>query len=294
MRSTSGSDQIAVLFAEGDIVDGKGSGGYQIADEAMVKEIRNIRRNEDVKAVVLRVNSPGGSARASEIILRELKLLQQDKKLIVSMGDVAASGGYYIASSADSIFVQPTTLTGSIGVFSMMFNANGLLTDKLGVTFDEVKTAPFAGGPSLATPLTPAERLRIQQGVDTIYALFKRRVTNGRRLPAIAVDSLAQGRVWLGKDAIVNGLADGIGGLDRALASAAKSAGLEEYKVVTYPEPVDRFKMLLKSFNNMSKVQVQEMLQNIPAAAAAYEQLSRLQRINGHTQMLLPFDWNPQ
>ena len=276
VKSSSGGDRIAVLFAEGDIVDGKGAGGYQIAEEPFVKEIRRIRDNEDVKAVVLRINSPGGSARASEMILRELKLLQEKKKLIVSMGDVAASGGYYIASSADSIFVQPTTLTGSIGVFSMMFNANGLLTEKLGVTFDEVKNAPFAGGPSLVTPISPDERVRIQRGVDTIYALFKRRVSTGRRLTGEAVDSLAQGRVWLGKDAITNGLADATGGLDRALESAAKSAGLKDYSVVTYPEPVDRFQMLLKRFDNMTQSQVQEMLEkNVPAAAGAYEQLSR-------------------
>ncbi|RYD50981.1 MAG: signal peptide peptidase SppA [Sphingobacteriales bacterium] len=285
--------RVAILFAEGDIVDGRSENDYQIASESIVSQIRNIRNNDRVKAVVLRVNSPGGSARASEIILRELQLLQKTKKLVVSMGDVAASGGYYISASADSIFVQPTTLTGSIGVFGMLFNASELLTQKLGVTFDVVKNAPYADFPAAGRPLNDAERLRMQRGVDTIYALFKSRVAVGRKLPEAQVDSLAQGRVWMGRDAVANGLADRIGGLPEAIQAAAKLAGLDNYSVVTYPEPVDRFQYMLRRFRNSPLTQIQQSLQagEVRQLAAFTAKMQQLYNRNRKIQMALPFDW---
>lgn len=285
--------RIAVLFAEGEISDGKSENSYQIASETFVAQIRRIRNNDNVKAVVLRVNSPGGSARASEVILRELQLLQEKKKLVVSMGDLAASGGYYISATADSIFALPTTLTGSIGVFGMMFNASELLTQKLGVTFDEVKNAPFADFPSIAKPFTDAERARMQRGVDAIYALFKSRVAAGRKLSPEQVDSIAQGRVWLGRDALAVGLVDRIGGLDDAIRSAAKLAGLSDYSISTYPEPVDRFRFMMSRLKNTPFAQTQQAIGAVagPQAESMVEKFRKWHLLNRKAQMALPFEW---
>ena len=286
--------RIAVLFAEGEIVDGKSETGYQIASETFVSQIRRIRNNDNIKAVVLRVNSPGGSARASEVILRELRLLQEKKKMVVSMGDVAASGGYYIAATADSIFALPTTLTGSIGVFGLMFNASELLTQKLGVTFDEVKNAPYADFPSVVKPMNEGERARMQRSVDAIYALFKRRVAEGRKLSAGQVDSIAQGRVWLGRDAHAVGLVDRIGGLEDAIQSAAKLANLSDYSVVTYPEPVDRFQMMLGRLKESPFVNAEAVLRSVGGEQSGrlVEKFRNWQQQNRKAQMALPFDWS--
>jgi len=251
------SDQIALLVAEGEIVDGEGSGSApQIASETFIKEIRKVRDNDKIKAVVLRVNSPGGSALASEVILREIQLLKKKKPVVVSMGDVAASGGYYISCQADSIFALPTTITGSIGVFGMMFNTATFFKNKLGVTFDEEKNAPFADMPNMNRPLTAQEKTFIQNGVDSIYLTFKTRVATGRKLDVSYVDSIGQGRVWSGTAALNNHLVDAIGGLDRAFASAAKLANLKDYRVVTYPAPDNKLEKLFKTF---SKTQINEM-----------------------------------
>ncbi len=282
--------RVAVLFAEGEIIDGKSENDYTIASESFVAQIRRIRKADNVKAVVLRVNSPGGSARASEVILRELELLQKTKKLVVSMGDMAASGGYYISASADSIFAQPTTLTGSIGVFGLMFNANELLTQKLGVTFDEVKNAPFADFPSATKPFTDAERARMQRGVDAIYDLFKSRVAAGRKLSDEQVDSIAQGRVWMGRDALAIGLVDRIGGLDEAIRSAAKLAGLSDYSITTYPEPVDRFQNMIGKFKNTPMTGALKAVGGAQASQLV-EKMGKWQRLNQKAQMALPFDW---
>lgn len=290
-----GNDRIALLFAEGAIVDGKGN-DYEIGSESLVKSIRQIARNKNIKAVVMRVNSPGGSALASEVILRELQLLKAKKPLIVSMGDVAASGGYYISAGADSIFAMPNTITGSIGVFGMMFNIGDALKNKLGVTFDEVKNAPMADFPTMSRALTPAESARMQATIDTIYHTFKSRVAVGRRIDINMVDSIAQGRVWTGMDAQSIGLVDGIGGLDRALHAAAAKAKLSSYKVVTYPEPVDRFKSMLRRIGNgplssdvaMKAAISRELQDNF----AIYQQVQWLKRINGRAQMMMPF--NPE
>ncbi len=282
--------RVAVLFAEGEIIDGKSENDYTIASESFVAQIRRIRKADNVKAVVLRVNSPGGSARASEVILRELELLQKTKKLVVSMGDMAASGGYYISASADSIFAQPTTLTGSIGVFGLMFNANELLTQKLGVTFDEVKNAPFADFPSATKPFTDAERARMQRGVDAIYDLFKSRVATGRKLSGEQVDSIAQGRVWMGRDALAIGLVDRIGSLDDAIRSAAKLAGLKDYSITTYPEPVDRFQNMIGKFKNTPMTGALKAVGGAQASQLV-EKMGKWQRLNQKAQMALPFDW---
>ncbi len=289
----AGDSRIAVLFAEGEIVDGKG-GDYQIASSPMVKTIRQISNDDKIKAVVLRVNSPGGSALASEVILRELQLLKKKKPLIVSMGDVAASGGYYISSAADSIFAMPNTITGSIGVFSMMFNVGDALNSKLGVTFDEVKTAPYAGFPTAMRAFTPQEEAMMQSSVDTIYHVFKSRVATGRHMNIDLVDSFAQGRVWTGTDALTIGLVDGIGNLDRALQSAAAKAKISNYKVVTYPDQVDQFKSMLKKLkgNPLAAAGVQQAIQQeLGPDYVYYEQVQWMRRINGKAQMAMP--WRP-
>lgn len=284
--------RIAVIFAEGQIVDGESSNDYEIADKDLIPVIRKARNNDKIKAVVMRVNSPGGSARASEIILRELQLLHAKKPLVISMGDVAASGGYYISCAADSIFAMPTTITGSIGVFSMMFNTEKLMNNKLGITFDMVKNAPYADFPNGTRKMTPEEGAMMQRSVDTIYSMFKGHVAKARRMNVNDVDSIAQGRVWTGKAALGIGLVDGLGNLDRAIKSAAALAKVKDYEVRTYPEKVDKLKSFLRKIKGgasedaLAKAVVKEM------TAAHYREVAALQqlyRMNGRSMMLLPF-----
>lgn len=289
----SGSDRVAVLFAEGDIADGTGTTDYQIASETFIKSIRRVRDRESVKAVVLRINSPGGSALASEVMLRELQLLRKKKPVVVSMGDVAASGGYYIACAADSIFAEPTTITGSIGVFTVMFNAQKLLNEKLGITTDGVKNAPYADFPTGSRPLTADEASRVQRSVDTIYAIFKRRVATARKMSEAAVDSIAQGRVWTGQDAIGIGLVDRLGGLDRAVKSAAALAKLKEddYGISTYPERVDRFSSMLRRMGGASAAVAVEaaLIAELGEDAAVLRQLQALRKMHGKAQAAMPW-----
>lgn len=238
-------DRIAVVYAVGDIVSGEGGDGM-IGSERISRELRKVRRDDKVKAVVFRINSPGGSALASDVIWREVDLLRKEKPVIVSMGDVAASGGYYIAAAADSIFAQPNTITGSIGVFGVIPNMQGLMNDKLGITFDGVKTGKYADFLSnVDRPLTADERNILQMEVDRIYHTFVQRVADGRHLSKEQVDSIGQGRVWSGQQALANGLVDRLGSLDDAVAAAAGKAGLEDYRLVTYPAIKSPFESLL-------------------------------------------------
>lgn len=288
----SKDDRVAVLIAEGQIVDGEAD-DYQIGSKDMVSAIRKVRKNDKVKAVVLRVNSPGGSALASEIILRELELLQKEKPLVVSMGDVAASGGYFISCKADSIFVMPNTITGSIGVFTMLFNTEKLFNNKLGVTFDGVKNAPYADFPNGIRNLTEQERQKMQRSVDFIYNIFKTHVNKGRRMSMEAVDEIAQGRVWTGTDAVENGLVDGVGDINRAISSAAALADLLEYSVVTYPEPVDKFENLLKKMKGnpaMDEAVRKSIEQHIGDDYEILNQIKQLKYMNGKNMMLLPMN----
>lgn len=297
LNEESKDERIAVIFAEGQIKDGESNSDYEIADKDIAKTIRSVRNNDKIKAVVLRINSPGGSARASEIILRELKLLHNKKPIVVSMGDVAASGGYYIACAADSIFAMPTTITGSIGVFSMMFNTEKLMNNKLGVTFDQVKNAPYADFPNPTRKMTEAEAAMMQRGVDSIYALFKRRVAVGRRMTEADVDSIAQGRVWTGADALEIGLVDKMGNLDRAIQSAAKLAKLKDYEVRTYPERVDKFKSFMKMFKGNSSAQeavAKAVAQELGSGAKDLIRLKNLADMNGRCMMMLPFEMSLQ
>ena len=285
-------NRIAVVMAEGDIIDGEQKNENEIASKTLCEELRKIRLDDRIKAVVLRVNSPGGSALASEVILRELTLLKQKKHLVVSMGDYAASGGYYISSGADSIFAMPNTITGSIGVFSMMFSIDKLMKNKLGITFDEVKNAPYADVPTASRPLTPEEGQRMQNSVDTIYALFKKHVSEGRKLSLANVDSIAQGRVWTGTDAAQIGLVDAMGGLDRAIACAAGMAKIKDYKVVTYPEPTDKLSELMRRISahtNMEAAAKTAMKEELGTGYEWFEKIKSLGTMNGRVMMAMPF-----
>jgi len=242
----TGKNSIAVIYANGDIVGGEGS-DEQIGSERISRAIRKARLDDNIKAIVLRVNSGGGSALASEVIWREMELSKKVKPVIASFGDVAASGGYYIGCAADSIFVQPNTITGSIGVFGIIPNFQNLLNNKLGITFDGVKTGQYADIMSVNRPLTAGERFIIQNGVNHIYDTFLGRVAEGRKKTKAQIDSIGGGHVWIGTDAIKNGLADRLGSFNDAIKSAAKKARLSDYKIVEYPEKIDPLKSLLSN-----------------------------------------------
>lgn len=219
-------NKIAIVYAEGEIVDGRGTSG-QIGGDRLAKELRKLRLDEKVKAVVLRVNSPGGSATASEVIGREVELIRKQKPVIVSMGNFAASGGYWIAMGADQIFAQANTVTGSIGVFGLLFNIQDIAS-KNGITWDIVKTSKFADIQTNSRPKSPEELARLQKVVNLIYDRFISNVATRRQLPKNKVQEIAQGRVWSGAQAKQLGLVDEIGGLDAAIAAAAKKANLGE------------------------------------------------------------------
>lgn len=245
--SVSSKNKVAVIYANGDIIGGEGS-DEQIGSERISRAIRKARLDDEVKAIVLRVNSGGGSALASDVIWREMLLSKKVKPVIASFGDVAASGGYYIACAADSIFVQPNTITGSIGVFGIIPNFQNLLNNKLGLTFDGVKTGQYADIMSTNRPLTPGERAIIQKGVNQIYDTFITKVGEGRKKTKAQVDSIGGGHVWIGTEAVKIGLADRLGSFGDAVKSAAKKAKLkEDYKVVEYPEKIDPLKEFLGS-----------------------------------------------
>ncbi|MBG1265310.1 signal peptide peptidase SppA [Nostoc sp. WHI] len=227
-------NQIAVVYAEGEIVDGKGDNG-QVGGDRFAKIFNKLRQDKDVKAVVLRINSPGGSATASEVMQREVKLTREAKPVVVSMGDVAASGGYWIASDSNRIFAEPNTITGSIGVFGVLFNGQKLANDN-GITWDSVKTARYADSQTVSRPKSPQELALYQRSVNRIYNMFLNKVSQGRKLPEQKVAEIAQGRVWSGVAAKEIGLVDEIGGLNTAIAYAAKQAKLgEDWELQEYP-----------------------------------------------------------
>ncbi len=228
--------KIAIVYAEGEIVDGTGNEDGYLYGEKTSRLLRQIRQDESISAVVLRVNSPGGSVTASEAILREMRLIHQDKPVIVSMGTVAASGGYWIATASDRVFAEPTTITGSIGVFGLFLNLQGLATEKLGLTFDTVKTGKFADAATIVRPKTEEELAIFQSAVDWVYDQFISKVTAARKLDRKVVEEIAQGRVWSGSEAVKLKLVDELGGLADAVKYAAVKAGLgDNFKVAEYP-----------------------------------------------------------
>lgn len=289
-RKAGVRDRIAVLYANGEISGGEGS-ETQIGSEKISRELRKLRNDERVKAVVFRINSPGGSALASDVIWREVDLLKKEKPVIVSMGDVAASGGYYIAAAADSIFAQPNTLTGSIGVFGTIPNLQELWNDKLGVTFDGVKTAKYADfmGGAFDRPMTAEEERIMQLEVNRIYNTFVKRVADGRNMSEDRVDSIGQGRVWSGEQALELGLVDRLGDIDDAIAAAAYAAELENYNLVKYPAIKGPFDMLLGT--SKDKISTWLLQREFGAAYQHVSKLKTLLREPG-VQARIPYDIN--
>ena len=244
-KNDKSKNQIAVVYAAGEIRSGK-SKGEIMGSETISKAIREARLDSNVKAIVLRVNSPGGSALASDVMWREVVLATKAKPVIVSMGNVAASGGYYIACAADKIVADEKTITGSIGVFGVIPNAQGLMNNKLGITFDRVQTNKHAGLMTVFKPLTGEEKDIIQIGVEKIYDDFITKVADGRGMTKEEVDAIGQGRVWMGKDALNIGLVDEIGGMDRAIEIAQEHAKLDDFEMVSYPKLKDPFEEIIE------------------------------------------------
>jgi protease-4 len=290
LRGT-GSGKIAVIYADGDVVMGKGQNEAIASDDyrALIQKIRN---DKSIDAVVLRVNSPGGSALASDIIWREIDLLKKEKPVVVSMGDVAASGGYYIACGADSIYADANTITGSIGVFSVIPNAEKFLKNKVGITFDRVKTGQYADAPSATRALTITEQRFLQAGVDSVYHTFKSRVAAGRQKSVAYIDSIAQGRVWTGADAIKVGLVDKIGTLNDALASAAKMAKLKGYSIKKYPESRSFIEEFFEGYKN--EVKTKAIQQELGLEQwQVLQQIKSMKQLMGQPQARLPiFEFN--
>jgi len=277
-------DKIAIVFAEGDIVDGEGKEG-EIGSVEFSKALRKARLDEKVKAVVLRINSPGGSALASETIWREVVLTKKVKPVIVSMGNLAASGGYYIAAPADTIVASPNTITGSIGVFGLFFNGQKLVNN-LGVTVDTVKTNKYADIGTGSRAVTAQEREIIQREIERIYDNFITRVAEGRKMSKADVDSIAQGRVWTGADAKRLGLVDVFGGLETAVAIAAKKAKLDKYVILPLPfqeNPIEKF---FKKMSGESEAHILEKA--LGDSYKYYNQMNHLMRMKSY-QTRMPY-----
>jgi protease-4 len=281
----TGEDNIAIVYASGQIIDGKGDEN-EIGSTTLSAALRKARTDKKVKAIVMRVNSPGGSAVASEVIRREVELAAKEKPVIVSMGNYAASGGYWISSTADYIFADPNTLTGSIGVFGTIPNLKGFLNDKIGLTFDEVKTNKNADFGSLSKPLTPYQMTMMQKHVTETYDNFITLVSETRDLRKTFVDSIAQGRVWSGTDALEIGLVDELGGIDKAIAYAADKAGLTSYSIKEFPKQED-------PLENLFKTETQEyyakslMKKNLGSSYKYLEAIENISKIEG-IQALMP------
>lgn len=282
----TGKDKVAVIYANGEISGGEGSDN-QIGSERISRAIRKARLDDDIKAVVIRVNSPGGSALASDVIWREIVLTKKEKPVIASFGDVAASGGYYIGCAADSIFVQPNTITGSIGVFGIIPNFQNLMTNKLGITFDGVKTGKYADIMATNRPMTAGERFIIQNELNRIYSGFVSRVADGRKKSKAYIDSIGGGHVWIGTDAVQIGLADRIGSFNDAIKAAAKKAKLKEYKVVEYPEVIDPWKSLMDE--STDKVKTYYAKQELGENYFLYQQMKKVLASSG-IQARMPFE----
>ncbi|MEZ4930653.1 MAG: signal peptide peptidase SppA [Saprospiraceae bacterium] len=287
-------DKIAVVYAEGAIYADQGDRGT-IVDNDYIKIIRKLREDDKVKAIVLRVNSPGGSAIASENIWREFKLAKEaGKPIVVSMGDYAASGGYYIACMADKIFAEPNTLTGSIGVFSMIPNMAELYNDKLGIHFDTVLTAKYSVGLNTVFDMDDFEKNHWQANTDKMYEIFLSRVGEGRKMERDAVHEVAQGRVWIGPKAKEIGLVDEIGDIDDALAAAAELASLDEYRVSSYPtqpDPMQEFINEITGQNDDDAIRSQILQKELGVHYEMYQHLKEMINTKG-VQARLPFMLN--
>jgi protease-4 len=281
----SAVNKIAVIYAEGTIVMGKGNDS-NIGGNTYAEIIRNQRLDSNIKAIVMRVNSPGGSAVASDIIWRELDLAAKVKPVIISMGNYAASGGYYLSATATRIFASPVTVTGSIGVFGMIPNAGKLLKDKLGITTETVNTNSHSDFPSVFRPMNSYEQQVMQKSIENIYTDFVSKVSEGRKMKTTSVDSIGQGRVWSGKSARSLGLVDEMGGLGDAIKGAAQLAGIEKYSVREYPVIEDPYTKLITGLTSEVKMKILE--RELGEYARYYSEIREIATLSG-IQARLPY-----
>jgi protease IV len=293
----SSKDKIAVLYMEGEISDGVAGDPGQIISGKVVKDLRKIREDDQVKALVLRINSPGGSVLASDNILREVNLFKASgRPVVVSMGDVAASGGYYVACSADSIFAEPNTITGSIGVFGIFPMLNNTMKNKLGITYDTVRTARMSASGSPFIEFSAEEDAVVQGGVDRIYQDFLKKVANGRKKTPEQINEIAQGRVWTGIKAKQIGLVDDLGGINRAIASAAKLAGLEKYRTTEYPRTKKGWEQFVERFTKDGEtsnddVKMWLLKEQLGDMYPTFKTMQDFRKMKG-VQARLPYDLN--
>lgn len=281
----SGANEVAVIVADGTIMPGKSSEGI-IGGETIAEEIRKARLNKKVKAIVLRVNSPGGAFQASDMMWREVKLATEVKPVIASMSDYAASGGYYLAMAADTIVAQPHTITGSIGIFSVLFDASGFLGNKLGITFDEVNTGKFGELVTISRPLTQAEKDVWQNRTEEIYETFTGKAAEGRGIPQEELKKVASGRVWSGSQAKDRGLVDILGGYDDAIEIAAQAAGLDDYTVKQYPVQKPFIAQFMEQLTEGAKIKA--LKEELGDQYYLYQQGLKLKELHG-VQARMPF-----
>jgi protease-4 len=279
-------NKIAVIYASGDVVMGDEKQN-NIGSEGIAETIRKARKDKNVKAIVFRVNSGGGSALASEVIWRELDLAKKAKPVIASFGDVAASGGYFIACPADTIVAEPTTITGSIGVFGVLLNSKEFLNKKLGITVDVYKTNDYSDFASVYRPLSPLEKQFFQISIDTFYNTFISHVAEGRGMEKSAVDSIGEGRVWSGINAKQIGLIDVFGGLTKAIDIAKEKAGLENYRIEELPEQVDPFQQIMNQLSEEVKVKI--LSNELGSSYKYFKFLKNIESYNG-IQARLPYE----
>ncbi|MCL1943743.1 MAG: signal peptide peptidase SppA [Candidatus Azobacteroides sp.] len=283
-KKKSEKEKIAIVYAAGDIDNGTSSDGIVSSD--LIKDLKDVREDENVKAVVLRVNSPGGSAYGSEQIWKEVEAIKAVKPIVVSMGDYAASGGYYISCAADYIIAQPTTLTGSIGIFGIIPNMSGLL-NKIGVSFDRVNTNKFSDMPNTTRPMTADEKVIIQSYINAGYDTFVTRCADGRKKTKEEIDNIGQGHVWTGEKALRLGLIDALGNLSDAVAKAAELAEIEKYGLEKYPKKKSFFDALIEDFSADMRT---ALLKNfLGENYKQYDYLQRIQSLN-YMQARLPFE----
>ena len=284
------TDIIAVIYAQGEIAGGEGDVNV-IGEGSIKRSLQEARENDDVKAIVLRVNSPGGSALTSELIWREIEITKKTKPVVVSMGNYAASGGYYIAANADRIFAEPNTITGSIGVFGMLPNMNQL-GKNIGINAEQVKTHDNASGYSIFEPIDENFKGYILESIEKTYATFLQRVADGRKMTTEQVDAIAQGRVWTGVDAQKLGLVDEIGGLDTAIKYAAKLGKTNSYRTENFPEYEKSFEDLLANFTGMAMFKTKEQLLKEQLGVEGFQMLEQIKRVKSRKgiQAIMPYE----
>lgn len=285
----SSKNEIAVIVADGTIMPGDGNQNDQIIGaDTFVEEIRKARLDDGIKAIVLRVNSPGGEFVSSDMMWREIQLAKQEKPVIASMSDVAASGGYYLAMACDTIIAQPHTITGSIGIFGIMFDLSGFLGDKLGITFDEVRTGEFGDPFTVTRPLTEAEKNFIQKNLNDYYNTFTTKAAEDRGIAHADLQKVAAGRVWTGQQALDNKLVDVLGGFDDAVKIAAEKANIEDdYKLKFYPTPKNFLEELMTNFEENTETSA--MKAELGEMYRWYQQVKKLQQYQG-AQARMPYE----